>query len=237
MDFLALRESLRRVIADRIQQHEITCAFLAEKTGVGPAHISNFLHRNRGLSLHTMDCILEVLHLKVADLFDPAEFKARAPIASPRAGNEDIPLVSPKAAPFQHVPHSAILEYITFKRSFLYRLRPAMASAREEWPRFLCIKADAENGHAMAPCISPGTILLIDRHYNSLRAYRRKNSNLYAVCGDEGVLFRHVEPQNGSLLLRPQSREFPLVLIATGSDGRLPADRIIGRVCHAGREL
>jgi hypothetical protein len=25
------------------------------------------------------------------------------------------------------------------------------ASPRKEWPRFLCIKADAENGSAMAP--------------------------------------------------------------------------------------
>jgi hypothetical protein len=112
-----------------------------------------------------------------------------------------------------------------------------MASPREEWPRFLCIKADAENGSAMASCISPGAILLIDRHYNSLQPYRRKNRNLYAVHSAERILIRYIEPQNGTLLLRPHNPQFPLIVIETGNDGSLPADQIIGRICHASREL
>ena len=110
-----------------------------------------------------------------------------------------------------------------------------MASLREEWPRFLCIKVDAENGNAMAPYISLGAILLIDRHYNSLRSYRRKCSNVYAVRNAGGVLIRYIEPQNGVLLLRPESQQFSLTLI--GNDGRSGADQIIGRICHVSREL
>ena len=89
----------------------------------------------------------------------------------------------------------------------------------------------------MAPCISPGAILLIDRHYNSLQPYRRKNSNIYAVHSARSVLIRYIEPQNGTLLLRPQNPQFPLIVIETGSDGSLSAEQIIGRVCHAGSEL
>jgi len=237
MDFLALQESLRRVVADRIRQHEFTGASLAKETGFRQAHISNFLHRKRGLSLQAMDCILEALHLSVADLLDPAEIKARAHVASPPKGYENIPLVKPAAAPSRLVPHSAILECVTFKKSFLRRLRPGMASPREEWSRFLCIEADAENGDAMAPCISPGAILLIDRHYNSLQPYRRMNANLYAVHNAGRVLIRYIERQDGSLLLRPQNQQFSLALIVIGSDGRLPAEQIVGRVCHASREL
>ena len=237
MDFLALQESLRRVVADRIRQHEYTGSSLAKETGFCQAHISNFLHRKCGLSLQTMDCILEALHLSVADLLDPAEIKARAHVASPPKGYENIPLVNPAAAPIRLVPHSAILECVTFKKSFLRRLRPGMASPREEWQRFLCIEADAENGDAMAPCISPGAILLIDRHYNSLQPYRRKNSNLYGVYSAGHVLIRYIVPQDGTLLLRPQNQQFPLILIETGSHGSVLADLIIGRVCHASREL
>ena len=238
MDFLALQESLRRVVADRIRQHELTGSSLAKATGFRQsAHISNFLHRKRGLSLQAMNCILEALDLSVADLLDPAEIEARAHVASPSEEYENIPLVNPAAAPNRLVPHPAIIEHVAFKKSFLRGLRPDMASPREEWPRFLCIKVDAENGKAMAPYISPGAILLIDRHYNSLRPYRRRHSNVYAVHEAGWVLIRYIEPQDGTLLLRPQSQQSSLILLGTGSDGSSAADQIIGRICHVSREL
>jgi hypothetical protein len=237
MNFLALQESLRRVMADKIRQHEFTGASLANETGFRQVHISNFLHRKRGLSLQTMDCILKVLHLTVADLLDPAEIAVRAYVVPPSKGYESIPLVNPVAAHNRLIPRSAVLEDLAFKKSLLHRLRPQMASPREDWPRFLCIKADAENGKAMAPYIAPGAILLIDRHCNSFLPYHRKSINLYAVYSAERVLIRYIEQRDGALLLRPQDQQFPLALIVKGRDGSVPADQIIGRVCHVGCEL
>jgi hypothetical protein len=102
---------------------------------------------------------------------------------------------------------------------------------------FLVIKADVENGNAMSPSSHPARSCLSTAHYNSLEPYRRNYSNLYAVHNVGRVLIRYVEPQDGALLLRPQSQQIPLILIETGSDGSLPADQIIGRVCHANCEL
>lgn len=235
MDFLSLQESLRQVVAEKIRQHEFTGAFLAQKAGLRQSHISNFLRRRRGLSFQTTDCILKVLHLSIADLLDPAEIRAQ--VALPWKAYTTIPLVRPLAASSRLLPDSAVLEHVVFKASFLRRLRPDTASHREEWPRFVCIKVDAENGNAMAPCISFGTILLIDRHYNSLQSYRRKISNLYAVHSGGRVLIRYVESQDRGLLLSPQNHRFPLIPIPTGSGPNLPAEQIVGRVCHAGREL
>jgi transcriptional regulator with XRE-family HTH domain len=237
MDFLALEESLRRIVSDKIRHHEFTGASLANETGFQQAHISNFLNRRRGLSLQAMDRILKALHLTVEDLFAPAESESKACVSSLLEDYENIPLVKPTATPFRHVPHSAVLEHIAFKKSFLHRLRPDMASPREKWPRFLCIKADAENGKAMAPYISLGAILLIDRHYNSLHPYRRRHSNVYAVHESGWVLIRYIEPQDGTLLLRPQSQQSSLILLGTGSDDSSAADQIIGRICHVSSEL
>ena len=89
----------------------------------------------------------------------------------------------------------------------------------------------------MAPYLLPGANLIIDRHYNSLYPYRSKNRNIYAVHNAGGLLIRYIEPQNGALLLRPQSRQFPLTLIGNGNDGSSAADQIIGRICHVSLEL
>jgi transcriptional regulator with XRE-family HTH domain len=140
MDFLALQESLRTIVADKIRQHEFTGSSLAKETGFRQAHISNFLKRKRGLSVDAMDRILETLHLSVVDLLDPVEIEARAHVASPLEGYENIPLVNPTATFSQLVPHSAILEHVAFKKSFLHRLHPDMASPREELPRFCVSK-------------------------------------------------------------------------------------------------
>ncbi len=89
----------------------------------------------------------------------------------------------------------------------------------------------------MAPDIPLGATLLIDRHYTSLRPYRRKNRNLYAVHSAGCVLIRYIEPQDGTLFLRPQNQQFPLTIIDAGSAGSSAADQIIGRICHVSREL
>ena len=57
-----------------------------------------------------------------------------------------------------------------------------------------------------------------------LQPYSRKSSNLYAVRGDRRVLIRYIEPQDGTLLLRPQSQQFPLILIETSNDGSVTDD-------------
>ena len=125
MDFIELQESLRRVVADKIRDHEFTGSSLANEAGFRQAHISNFLHRKRGLSLQTMDRILTVLQLSVADLLDPAEIEARARVASPSKEYESIPLVKPAAASCRLVPHSAILEDISIQKEL-----PASATPR-----------------------------------------------------------------------------------------------------------
>lgn len=233
MSFHSLQNALRNAVADRIRSGELTGLALARKTGFRQAHISNFLNRRRGLSLLAMDEILKVLQLTVADLIDPAEINLRATIPPPAEGDYDnVLLVEPSAAVTQPViPRPAVLDTLKFKKSFLLRLRPDMASPREQWVRFVLVKADAATATAMQPRMTTGATLLIDRHYNSIRPYRRGVPNIYAVAKNGQLFIRYIEVQDAQLLLRPHNQQHPLASL-TIAPGRSAADYIVGRVCH-----
>jgi hypothetical protein len=237
MNFQALQESLRKLVADRIRRREFTGLSLATKAGVRQGHISNFLSRRRGMSVEVMDRILHLLQVSVMDLLDPAELKARAGVARFSEDWNNVPLVDAAAAPYSPIPHSAVHGYLKHSESFLRRLRVSAVNPQEAWPRFLCIKVDAENASAMSSCISPGSILLVDRHYTSLRPYRRTCRNIYAVHVAGRMLIRYIELHDGTLVLRPESPQLPVHVLLVGKSGSLHHDQIIGRICQVSREL
>ncbi len=68
MKFLELHERLRLETWRRIDQGILSSALLASRTGLAQAHISNFLHRRRRLSLTALDRILEAQALSVEEL-------------------------------------------------------------------------------------------------------------------------------------------------------------------------
>jgi transcriptional regulator with XRE-family HTH domain len=237
MDFIALQDALRTLVASRIHSGQLTGVALAQKTGFRQAHISNFLNRRRGLSIEAMNRVLQVLGLTVIDLIEPAEINQRATISPPIEGPySSVFLVEARAAIEQPViTRASVLEILKFKQSFLHRLRPNMASARQDWIRFVLVKTDAANGLAMHPRISAGATLLIDRHYNSLRPYRRSGPNLYAIAKDGELLIRYVELHGSQLLLRPNNQQCPLDAINI-SEGRSFGDFIVGRICRVSFE-
>ena len=58
MIFLELHERLRLEVWRRIDRGVLSRALLARQTGLAQAHISNFLHRRRRLSLPALDRLL-----------------------------------------------------------------------------------------------------------------------------------------------------------------------------------
>lgn len=142
MDFLSLQNALRQCVINKIVRGELTGLGLAETAGFRQAHISNFLNRRRGLSLEAMDRILAALGLTVIELIDPATLRATLPQTA-EGDYDDVFLVSAVAAISQPViVRSAVSQVLKFKKSFLRRLRPEMASQRGDWTRFVLVKAD-----------------------------------------------------------------------------------------------
>jgi transcriptional regulator with XRE-family HTH domain len=235
--FQRLQENLRALIWTRIEAGEFTGLKLAQQAGFQQAHISNFLNRKRGLSLEGMDRVMAVLRISVLDLLDPAEVNKRASILPPSEDLfENVLLVDGAvAARDVLITSQNVRDILKFKKNFLRRLRPEMQSARQHWRRFLLVKVGARDGMSMYPRLLPGATVLIDRHYNSLRPYRKGERNMYAVRKDNTCTVKYVELNGNNLILRPHNQAYPVDVMVMEESTPF-ADYIIGRVCHVSIE-
>jgi transcriptional regulator with XRE-family HTH domain len=237
MKLQALQDGLRRKLRQQIDQGKITGLGLAERTGFRQAHISNFLNGKRQLSLEGMDRVLAVQGMSVFDLLDPREVSKRARVPSVRDGEfASVFLVDEgSAATAALVLNMMVKETLKFRCSFLRRLRPECAEARRSWERFVAIRVSAREGMSMYPRLLPGATVLIDRHYTSLKPYRRNELNMYAVRKDDGCTVKYVEVAGSTLILRPHNQDYAVEVMVM-QPGAAVSDYIVGRVGYVGIE-
>ena len=236
MKFKVLQENLRKELRKRIEARQLTGLKLAKQTKFKQAHISNFLNKKRALSLEGMDKVLAVQNLSVLDLLDPDEVNARASIMAPSDDAfENVPVVEGEiAAGDTLIMQRRVKDILKFKKGFLKRLKED-ATGRRDWQRFVIIKADGRDGMSMYPRLLPGATVLIDRHYNSLKPYRKHEQNMYAVKKDGSCTIKYVERAGRTLVLRPHNQAYPVDVIAM-EKGKDFGDYIVGRVCHVAIE-
>jgi transcriptional regulator with XRE-family HTH domain len=235
--FQTLQDSLRAGIWARLERGDLTGKSLAHKAGFQQAHLSNFLNGKRGLSLQAMDRLLDVLHLDVLQLAGVNE--ARRYIADgehPPNDTEAVALVSfDTAAHAIRFSADDVQDAVSFRRSFLRRLKPKIVGNRRDWTRFAVVTLDEQNAAGMSPQLLPGAQVLIDRHYNS--PPREANSpELYAVMAHAIACVTGVTLTSGHLILRPQLQTAPVRLISV-PHGRRAGDFIVGRVRHIAMEV
>jgi hypothetical protein len=237
MKFKTLQENLRNILWERIEQGKLTGLQLAAQTGFQQAHISNFLNRKRGLSTEGMDKVLSVQRLSVLDLLDPADVNRRASHLPPNDKEfQDVALVDGSvAASHPVIMRMKVKEIVKFRKRFLGKLRPQIEGSRKEWDRFVAIQVGESESLSMYPRLSPGATVLIDRHYNSLKPYRKHDVNLFAVNKDGNCAVRYVELAGRQLVLRPHNQAFPVEIVEMDR-GKRAGDYLIGRVCHLGLE-
>jgi Cro/C1-type HTH DNA-binding domain len=236
MNFQDLHELLRVELLRRIERGILTGSRLAQQAGFQQAHISNFLNRKRALSLEGLDRVLASQNLTIDQILplDLAAAQSPIPTSDPI---EIVPVVSPSAAMDEaRISPSAIIETIQVSASRLHDNRARPSTKHAHWQRFLAIRADTQQSAAMDPLVSPGAIAVLDRHYNSLAPYRAHQPTLYAVRCGAALLLRFVDFDEGRLILRPYSRDFPVQLLPLATH-ETPGDYIVGRVCLVFSEL
>jgi hypothetical protein len=238
MKFRSLQENLRKKLCERIEQGDLTGLQLARQTGFRQAHISNFLNRKRSLSLEGMDKVLAGQRLSVLDLLDPNEVNKRASIIPPSSDEFVNVLCADGTVAATHplIRSMYAKDVLKFRKSFLSRIKTGTEGRRSDWERFVLIRPSNEEAMSMYPRLLPGSTVLLDRHYNSLKPYRKGEPNMYAVLKNRTCLVRYVETSRNQLVLRPHNPSFPVGVIMIES-GKQASHYLVGRVCHVGIEL
>ena len=231
MKFLELHERLRLETWRRIDHGVLSTSLLARQTGLAQTHISNFLHRHRRLSLPALDRILLAEQLSVEELSANGSTTHHPPgPAFPESG-DIVPIVSQLAAMTAPVITSrAILDSVRLPRGWLAGQPPRQAHSRRSWERFVAVRVAAAQALPMDPVLRVGSIVVLDRHYNSLVVLKPPHPNLYGVRFGTQLLFRHVAFESSRLVLRPRALESPLDVIELAPK-EAPSDLLVGRVC------
>lgn len=223
-----MHERLRQELLRRIQRGTLSVSLLARQTGLAKAHVSNFLRSHRKLSLESLDRVLAAQRLDAADLMPVSR---RMEALDDRGDSSAVPLVSHAVALFEPVIRpSAVLTMVHLPWGSLQSVRaPRPPVSRRVWQRFVAVRIASTDAMAMEPLVFPEAIVLIDRHYNSLVAYRPNRPNVYAVRHGSHLVLRYVEFLASRLVLRPHNLIFPLDLIEI-REGQSPGDLLAGRV-------
>lgn len=234
MNFSQLHERLRIEIARRVDRGQLTGTLLAQQTGLRPSHLSNFIHRKRMLSLSALDRVLAAQSLSIEDILPESARSGEQPSVEDAS---IVPLVSSTTALRSPVINQrSILELIHLPAGSLDGLRPRRTLARRNWQRFLAVRLTATQAAPMEPILTPGSITVIDRHYNSLAPYHPPRPNVYAVNLINTLAFRYVSYEANRVVLRPHALRSSVELLRLSVE-ESPSTSIVGRVCVTIAEL
>jgi hypothetical protein len=235
MNFTQMQERLRMELLRRIQRGTLSVSLLARQTGFAQAHLSNFLHRRRRLSLEAMDRILAAQRLAAADLLPAAQ---RTDHGLEGQDGSAVPVVSHAVALFEPMIRPAAIQAVLHLPASALRSVHARTStsSRHTWERFVAIRVPSSDALPMDPLVLPEAIALIDRHYNSRVPYRPQRQNLYAVRRGSQLTLRYVEFLSNHLVLRPHNHAFPVRLIEV-DPGESLDELLVGRIALILNEL
>ena len=236
MTLQQLQDQLRIHIRARIGRGEWTGVSLSRECGFQQGHLSNFLNARRGLSVEAMDRLLETLGIGVLDLVDGDEIQRHAALPGRNSSFEGVAMVSASNAGLAHFNADQILETHSFRSSFLRKLKPDDDGERTDWLRFVLIRIEARGIRGLLPLEISTVVLLLDRHYSSLRPYRRSRPNLYAVRLQERCFPGYASRSGDQLVLRPHNPQ-DAVEVVRMERGRSYSEYILGRVCYVGAEV
>ena len=211
----------------RIERRTMSVSLLARQTGMTQAHISNFLHGDRSMSINALDKVLDAIRMEVDDLLPQ---KRGAMMDKQVGASVQVPLVPHLTAMFEPFVRPSVVEELrSYSVEYVADLEARCPNTRRQWERFVAVRIDAGDVRGMEPVVTAGAILLLDRHYTSFKPWREGAPNLYAARLDSQLLIRYAQYQAERLLLRPYRAGAEAHVVEVGS-GETATDVLVGRV-------
>ena len=226
MTFQDMHELLRLELNRRIDRGTLTGALLARQAGFQQAHISNFLNKKRALSLEGLDRVLTAQDLSIEQIL-PIEVEA----ASPSALTESIPVVPASvAANHARITSAVTIETLTVAAARLHNYPADPIKSRIPWTRFVALRLDTTQAAPMQPFLTPNALVVIDRHDTSVAHRHSAQRSIYAVQDGTSLIFRYIQPEEKSLILRPFDINSDTQRIVFNRH-ETATDYIVGRAC------
>jgi Cro/C1-type HTH DNA-binding domain len=131
MNFSQLHEQLRLELLRRIERGLLSGTLLARQTGLKPAHISNFLHCKRRLSLDALDRVLSAQSIAIEELVAHTPTRLTQFRKQNAASANNIALVSQSVAMYEsNIRMSSVLELIHLPPGYLDHLHTRRSPER-----------------------------------------------------------------------------------------------------------
>ncbi len=228
MKFIQMHDLLRQELIDRIDRGVLSVSLLARQTRLAQAHISNFLHNRRRLSLSALDRVLTAQRLEAENLLPTSSgWRGKHPLDEKVV---DIPIVSHRTAIADPVIYaSSVLALLPLPAATLEPIRYRAVKNRLPWQRFVAVRIPAGDTPSMEPVLLPDAIVVIDRHYNSFAPFDRDKPSLYAIAAGPKLLVRYVKYESEMLILTSRNSPWTPETIPI-EPGQRPQDLIVGRV-------
>jgi transcriptional regulator with XRE-family HTH domain len=227
MTIRQLHDRVRVELLRRIERGTMSVSLLARLTGMTQAHISNFLHGERSMSIDALDKVLNAIRIEVDDLLP----QKRGVLSANHVGESiAIPLVPHSVAMFEPYMRPSVVEELrSYSTAYVAGLEARCANTRRQWERFVAVRIDAADARGMEPVVTAGAILLLDRHYTSFKPWREGATNLYAARVGSQLLIRYAQYQADRVILRPYRAEAEAHVVEIGP-GETANEALVGRV-------
>jgi transcriptional regulator with XRE-family HTH domain len=222
-----LHDRVRIEVLRRIDRGTLSVSLLARQTGLTQAHISNFLHGQRSMSIDALDKVLNAIRMQVDDLLPQ---KRGGMLETEPQDALVVPLVSHSVAIFEPYMRASVVErMLSFPGTVLSELEARCSNPRRQWERFVAIEASDDDVRGMEPLLLPGAVVLLDRHYTSFKPFREARPNLYAARLGSQLLIRYAQYQADRVVLRPYHAQVEAHVVEIDA-GETASDVLVGRV-------
>lgn len=231
MTILEMIHSLRTVLMAKIESGSMSVGLIARRSSLTKSHVSNFLHAKGSLSLAAMHRIMESQHVHAEDLI-----QLSPNLPSIAEGIQFVPIAASRWALLQPVIGAADIEgWLPLSVETLQAFTRLRVRTRQSWWRFVAVRLDRQEARTTGGLAFDGSVIVIDRHYSSIRDRDPKRRNLYAVFYGKRLIVGYADAMGNQLVIQPRATAMRAVFIDPRLAGDGPAG--VGPAEDAGRYI